>query len=212
VIARHRHDSPQRRARRYAERVALALHDEGRHPDRIELGEPARRGRSTGAPRRNEREREAEYARCARRFSGAARHAGACRPAARHEWQVAEQVRAQPLHDREPRRVEVVCRGRAATAGNAIRLLDERNAHVLGERSFGNGDEIAGRHAAARAVTEHEPAARRLGMPRVHLGRAVRSVDVEHHRGVCPQRAGRPMSFDRTPCPSSEIETKGSHR
>ena len=88
---------------------------------------------------------------------------------------------------------------RASPPRHAVGLLDESDAHVLGERRLGRRDEIAGGHAAGCAVASTSQPARLLELPQLDAGRAVRSVDVEHHRGVCPQHAGRPMSFDPTP-------------
>jgi hypothetical protein len=104
-----------------------------------------------------------------------------------------------------------VGRRRATTPGHAVRLLDESNAHVLGERSVGGRHEVTGRDTAACTVTQHEPAARLLYVPKLHTSRAVWSVDLEHHRGVCPRSTRRAMSFDQAGGRSTEIETKGLH-
>ena len=74
---------------------------------------------------------------------------------------------AQVLDDREPGRVELVRRRRASAPGDAVRLLDERDADAFGERRVGRGDEIARRHAAAGAVAEHECRACVLGVLRM---------------------------------------------
>ena len=73
-------------------------------------------------------------------------------------------------------------RGRAASC-DAVRLLDERNGEALFQRNVLRRDEIRRRDASARAVPEHERAARRLGVVQVHARRSVRSLD--HERRQC---------------------------
>ena len=60
-------------------------------------------------------------------------------------------------------------------------------------------------HAAACAVSEHEPAARVLRRPQVDARRSVRRLDVEHRRGVC-----RPMSSTAAARLTRVTETKGN--
>ena len=75
-------------------------------------------------------------------------------------------------------------RGRRRTAScDAVRLLDERNGEALLERDVLRRDEIRRSDAAARAVPEHDRAARRLGVVQVHTRRSVRGLD--HERRQC---------------------------
>ena len=87
VVARHEHDRAQARGWRDPERVALALDDEERHRDRIELRQPARSVRSA---RRPEWEREAEHAGGFSRRGGAAGDPRTRRPAAGEERQAVQ--------------------------------------------------------------------------------------------------------------------------
>ena len=157
VITRHLDNRTQPRARWHAERVTLTLHDEGRHLHRVELGEPADRRLSGSAARRHEREGEAENARGTGCFCGPARDAGAGRAAAGHERKRTEHVGAQVVDDGEPCRVEVMGGRRASTSRDAVGLLDEGDTDAFGERGLGGRDEVAGGHATAGAVAEHEP-------------------------------------------------------
>ena len=142
-------------------------------------GEPARRRRAAGAARRLQREREAQHADGAGRARRAARDARAGRAAARDERQAAQLVRAQMLDDRRPGRVELVRRGGRAPAGDAVRLLDERDGESLRLCRLRRGHEVRRRHASAGAVTENERAARPLDGVQMHVRRAVRRLDRE---------------------------------
>ena len=114
---------------------------------------------------------------------GSACDTRAGRAAARDERQPGELVPAQMVEDRDPRCVELMRgRGRAAS-GDAVRLLDERNGEALFERDVLRRDEIWRRDASARAVPEHERAARRLRVVQVHARRSVRCLD--HERRQC---------------------------
>ena len=66
---------------------------------------------------------------------------------------------AQVLDHRDPGRVELVRRRRRAPAGDAVGLLDERDAEAERQRRARRRDQVAGVDAAAGAVTEHERAA-----------------------------------------------------
>ena len=162
VIAGHRHHRSQRRAGRHAEQVALALDDERRHPDGVELGEPAlarafrRRGAEARAGTRGRERRP-------RRSASAVLHATRApdeRPPV-NERHVAELFpRAAARRPRAtPRRAGARGAGlRRPRRGTAARRAPRSTSCV--ERSFGGRGEVARRHAAARAVTEHEPRAR----------------------------------------------------
>ena len=108
MVARHL-DDPRggAPARRHPERVVLALDDERRDADGVELGQAAllRPARGGGSG-----EREAEHADRAGRRSGAAGDARAGGAAAGDERQAAELARAELLDDRRPRGVELAGR------------------------------------------------------------------------------------------------------
>ena len=125
--------------------------------------EPARRRRGPLAARRLQREGQAEHADGAGRRGGAAGDAGARRAAAGDERQTRELARAQVLDDRDPRRVELLRRSRRAPPGDAVGLLDERDADAARERDAGRGDEVGRMHAASGAVAEHERRSRPSG-------------------------------------------------
>ncbi len=74
MITGHEHDLPALRGRRDAEAVSLALDDERRDLDRVELGETAHRSRAAAPLRRHEREGEAEDAGRAGRLGRATGH------------------------------------------------------------------------------------------------------------------------------------------
>ena len=175
MIARHDDDLAPRARLRDSERVALSLHDERRHRDRVELRQPARR---VGAARRVQREREAQHGARAGRAGGPACDAGPRRSPADDERQPAQLVRAQRLHDGDPGRVELRRRRGRAAAGDAVRLLDERDREPLLERDGGRGGKVARADAAARAVTEHERRARVDGSLQVDAREPRRRLDV----------------------------------
>ena len=109
----------------------------------------------------------------------AAGDAGARRAPARDQGQPAERIGAQVLDDGRPRRVELARRGLRAAAGNAVGLLDERDAHLRLERRLRRRHEVARRHAAARAVAEHERPAGVLRRVQVRERGPVRRVDLD---------------------------------
>ena len=96
---------------------------------------------------------------------------------------------------------------RAAPAGHAVGLLDEGDAHAELQRRPRCGCEVARLDSAARAVPQHEPAARLVRARQLHARRAVWRFDVHHLTGVC-----RPMSFRTGDGRTSEIESKGPNR
>src|SRR5262249_56181913 len=79
------------------------------------------------------------------------------RSPAEDEPQVGERLLTQPFDDRGPGRVELVRGGGRAAAGDAVRLLHERHSDLPGQRGLGDGDEIGGADAPARAVPQEQP-------------------------------------------------------
>ena len=115
--------------------------------DRVELGQPARRGRPSGRP---EREREAEDADGAGRAGGAAGDARARGAAADDQRQPVQRAGAQLFDDGDPRRVELRRRRRRASPRDAIGLLDERDGDAGGVRGRRRGDEVRRRRPLPR--------------------------------------------------------------
>ena len=200
---------------RHAERVRGALHHERRHgrrrrarAARVFSGRP---GGCTGKARHSTPTAPVVGRR-------AARHPRARRAAADDERQVAQRARAQVLDDRDPGRVELARRSRRAPAGDAIGLLDQRDADAGRARRLRGRHEVARRHAAAGAVAEHERAGRLVGGVQVGPRGTVRRVDVERPiavtlRGervrVRPRAAGRPA---RSRDARSTVEFGPDHR
>ena len=98
---------------------------------------------------------------------------------------------AQLLDDRDPGGVELRRRRRRAPSRDPVGLLHERDGDVDGERSGRGGDEIRRRHPSPGPVPEHERRARLGGRVQVGSRGAVRGVELEHVRLLCPLFAGR---------------------
>ena len=111
------------------------------------------------------------------------------RQTADNERKPLERGSSKLVDDRDPGDVELARgRGRAAS-GDAIRLLDERDAHALGVRCVGRRDEVACSDAASGTVPEHEPGTWLVRRMQVDAGRPVRGLDVTHRgRGCFPRR------------------------
>ena len=129
------------------------------------------------AGRRLQREREAEHADRTGRRRGAARHARARRAAADDEPQPLQLACAQLVDHVDPGGVELVSGSRRAPAGDAVGLLDERDADADCERGSRRGEQIRGAHSAAGPVPEHERGARRLRRMQVHVRLSVTRLD-----------------------------------
>jgi hypothetical protein len=194
MCSRNEDDGPVRAFGRNAERVALALDDERRHGDRVELGQSAL-GRILSASRRVYRKRKAEH-RDGTDFGGRpAGNASARRPSAAHHRQPAELAIAELSEHAEPRGVELVRRCRTAPARHPVRLLDEHDADPGRERSVLRRDEIRRLHTAARTVSEHERRRRLVDLMDVRPRGTERSLQLEDepslatHRGTPPRPA-----------------------
>ena len=91
------------------------------------------------------------------------------------------------LDDGRPRGVELARRRGRAAPGNALRLLDERDAQALGDRYVRGGRKVRRQHAAAGAVAQDQRSARSVYELQMGMRPAVRSVDLEDHpQKVCP--------------------------
>src|SRR5437763_6610060 len=90
-------------------------------------------------------------------------------------------------------------RGRAA-AGDAVRLLDERDGEALLQRDVLRRNEVRRSDAAARTVPEHERSVRRFGVVQVDARRSVRCLDHERrqHQMILIERAGRMHASEST--------------
>ena len=127
----------------------------------FELRQAALR-RLAGASGRLERERQAEDGAGAGRVRGAASDAGTERTTANDEWQAAELAGAKVLEDGDPGGVELWrARGRPA-AGNAVRLLDQRDGNPLRLRRVRRCPDIRRVDSSGSPVAESERRARPL--------------------------------------------------
>ena len=194
VVSSHLDDGPERAGRRHSELVALALHDQHRHRHGVELGQPTLRCLPARAARREYRKREAEHTDRARGLGRPARDAGTERPAADDEREDRELVLPQVVDDRRPRGVELPRRGRRASPGDAIRLLDEHDAEAFLERRVLRSDQVPRRHASPGTVAEHQRGARLFHGMQVRACWTVRSLDLERRHaaassGSSPKRS-----------------------
>ena len=178
MVALDLDDGPARAGGRDAERVACPLDDEHRYLDGVELVEAVGRWRAPVAPRRAQREREAEDA-CGARLGGCpAGDPCAGRTPSDDEREPAERRAAEMADDRQPRRVELVRGRRRASARDAIGLLDERDGEAGRRARVGGRDEVACLDAAARAVAEGEQPDGSDGLAEVDRRRPVRRLDL----------------------------------
>ena len=179
-------DSAVRARRWHPERVALALYDERRDTDGLELGEAALLGVSRWMDWKREAD-EGDRVGLDRRAAG---DAGARRAAAGQEREPAERAVPQLEHDRGPRSVQLACRSRAPSTRNPVRLLDERDAEPGRTGGFGSGDQIGRLDPAAGPVTKHKPGNGRGNRKKVRSSSAVRSVELDHPPSLASPRAG----------------------
>ena len=154
----------------------LALHDEGRDIDGVELREAA----LLGAAGRVEGEREADEGDRLGVGGRAARDAGAGGAAAGQDREAAEWALVELEDDRRPSRVELARRSGAAPSCYPVGLLDERDAEPRGMGALGGRDEIGRLDPAAGAMAENECRDRRVHRTQVRSGPSVRSVELEH--------------------------------
>ena len=159
MVPRNADDRSARAVRRHPERVALALHDERRDLNRVQLGQPALGG-IVALAGRMQWEGEAQDGDCADVRGRATGNPGAGGAAAGDDRKPAQRVRAQLLENCRPGRIELARGRRATTARDSVRLLDERNGVPRGVRSLSGRNEVRRVHAAAGAVPEHEPSHR----------------------------------------------------
>jgi hypothetical protein len=73
-------------------------------------------------------------------------------------------------------------RGRRATAGDAVGLLDQRHADPFRERGPGRGDEVGRLDASPGSVPQDESRARLLDAPQVGARETVRRFELEDRR------------------------------
>lgn len=143
---------------RHPEWVGLALDDEHRDGDGVELREPALR-RIVPLAGRMDREREAEHRDRLRLGRGPAGHPGTGRAPAGDEGQSLERLGAQVGDDHEPRGIELAGRGRAAATSHQVGLFHQGDANALVVRGSRCRDEVRGADAPAGSVAEDERAA-----------------------------------------------------
>jgi hypothetical protein len=213
VISAHRDDLARRAGRWDSVRIALALDDERRHGDRIELGETAlpRLARADG---RRERKRKTEDPGSTCCICGPARDTRTERAAAGDEGQVRELHASKVLDHRDPGRFELGGWCGGTTAGDAIRLLDEDDRDVDCVRSRRRRHEIGRADAAAGAVTQNERAPRLVHWVDVRARSPVRRFDLQCHGGGADRTSahGHPAlssEFAPTILCSSSLRNKG---
>jgi hypothetical protein len=151
VVAGDRHDLALRTCGRQTEPVARALDDQHRNLNCVELVQPAGR-RLVAAPRRLQRERETQDGNGAGLRSGAAGDARAERATADDQRHVDREL----LDHRDPRSVQLARGRRGTPSGYPVRLLHERHADPLPERSTGCRDQIRRLNTSPGAVSEHQ--------------------------------------------------------
>ena len=135
MISRNAGNYPVWPRGRHPERVALALDDEGRDFDLIELGEAA----LLGAARRVEWKCQTQEGDGVGLSRGAARDSRAQRSTAGQDREAAKWTLAELRDDRGPGRIQLARWSRAAPSRYPVGLLDERAASVAPTRS---GDSI----------------------------------------------------------------------
>jgi hypothetical protein len=155
MVARDLDDPAIRALRRHAEPVALALHDEHRDLDRLQLGQAALRW-FIPSPRRQERKGETED-----RLAAGLLHRATCDPCSEgapsyDQRQALELVCAQPLEHSDPCLVQTLGRRGRAPPGDSVRLLDQRDCEVLFHRGVSRRDEVGRLDPTASAVPEDE--------------------------------------------------------
>ena len=147
-----------------------------------DAGEPARGGGCSGKARQS-------TPTASRRSSGAAGHACARGAAAHDERQPTKRGRTQLLDHFRPGGVELMCGRRRAAAGDAVGLLDERDADAYCARGLRHSDQIRSRHPSTGSVTENEPGDRLVGRVQVHVRPPVLRLDREDRHPVSSCRA-----------------------
>ena len=149
---------------RHAERVSVALHDQGRHGHGRELGEP----RLLRAARRMDRERQAQHA---GRPDVRGRPAGdpaAEGPSADDQRQVGQFRAVHVLGDGTPRGIDLGGRRGRLSPRDPVGLLDQGDREARTQRHLGRQDAGRGRSPrrpprgrASSARRVHRPAGRR---------------------------------------------------
>jgi hypothetical protein len=106
MIAWHRHDGPVPTSWWHSERIVVSLHDEYRHPHRLEFGQSTL-GRVIDTAGRMNRKRQAQHRHRVHLGCGAAGDTGACGAASDHEGNITEGVIAQLRENRQPGGIEL---------------------------------------------------------------------------------------------------------
>ena len=88
--------------------------------------------------------------------------------------------------DRRPRGVELRRARRRAPAGDAVRLLDQRDADPFRPGGLRRCHEVGRLHAAGGSVTEHESTAGLVSGEQMNARRTMRSIDLDCHAQILP--------------------------
>ena len=131
-----------------------------------------------------QRERQTQHGDGAGIRGRPAGHAGSGRPPADDQAAGDHPTPPQLGYDRDPRRVELRSRRRAAPARDAVGLLDEHDAQARRQRHVGRGDQVASADTAAGAVAEDERPGRAALAVDVGPRGPVRSLDLELAHGA----------------------------
>lgn len=165
------------------ERVALALHDQNRDGDGIELAEPAL-VRIVAAAGWMDRERQAEDRARAGLRGRSARDASSCGASAEDQRQSGELAVTKLRGDRKPRGVELRRRRLTSAAGDAIWLLHQHRRQAGVIRGLSRRVEIRCSDPTARAVTEHQGPGRILDREQARSRATVRCVELENRTSL----------------------------
>ena len=183
VVTLHQHNRATGGARRDAEWVSRALHDQGRDHHLVEFGKAAWSRRRPGTVRWLKWEREAKHCDGTGCLCRATGHPRSHRAAAGDERQPVELTCEEVVDHRRPGGVELTRRSRSAPPRNSVGLLDECDAEPLRPRDIGHGNQISRTHASGGSMTQDERGSWPIGGVQMGIRPAVRRIDFNHrHR------------------------------
>jgi len=154
VVAGHLHHGATRGGWRNAERIPRTLHDQRRDGHLVELVQTALCRGARRSARGLKREGEAKDTDGAGHLRGAAGNTCAHGPAADDERQPSQLAREQVDDHRPPGGVELARRSGRAAPGDAVGLLDERDADPHRASDPRHGHQVSRGHPSSGSVTE----------------------------------------------------------